>query len=96
MPPKRGSGRGSGRGSSGSAGRSSAGRGLAHDEESVVVPALGPHADPADVAPTGKYDDTNPNGKEAVVAVNEAHMLLVNEAVDIIQEALPGGAGKES
>jgi hypothetical protein len=84
--PKRGAG---GRGSNGSAGRSSAGHGPAE-----VVPALEQGADPAVKARTDKYIDSNP--RDTVVAVNEAHVLSVNNALDTIQEAFPGGAGKES
>eukprot|EP00972_Heterocapsa_arctica_P025893 3811203-Heterocapsa_arctica.AAC.1 len=85
MPPKRGGGRGSG-----SAGR--AGPGLI--QEAPAAPALGQGEALPLVAPTHKYTDANP--REVAVAVNEAHMLQVNEAMDIIREKLPGGAGKES
>eukprot|EP00972_Heterocapsa_arctica_P093939 13855364-Heterocapsa_arctica.AAC.1 len=60
----------------------------------LFVPALDDCAAPAVVATTDKYADANPN--EVVVSVNEAHMIQVNNAVDIVREALPGGAGKES
>ena len=83
MPPKGRGGRSSGSG----AGRSSAGPGLVGGE---VVPA---HGQAAPAVATDKYTDANP---DVVVAVNEAHMLQVNDAMDIVRDALPGGTGKES
>jgi hypothetical protein len=82
MPPRRKSG-----------GGSSAGPGGASRVPAELVPAALDDA-PAVVGTTDKYSDANPN--EAVVAVNEAHMMQVNNAVDIVREAMPGGAGKDS
>jgi hypothetical protein len=87
MPGKRGAGRGSG--SPGSAGRGSPGPG-----DVLVAPALEAGANPAVPDKTDKYTDAIP--REAVVAVNEVHMIKVNEALAAVEEALPGGAGKES
>lgn len=57
----------------------------------AALPAI---ADGTVADAVSKYADTNPD--EVVVCVNEAHMVEVNNALDIVRETFPGDAAKDS